>query len=211
MNTAQQTRLETPHVYNKDVVNPKDRVRDPDAALIERTVRGDEQAFEQLVAKYERAVFNTIYRYIGTYDDVEDVAQDVFLRVWRHAGKFKGKSKFSTWLYRITVNQCLSYRSKHKQTPVSLDGIIEKGPVPASLQTQIDTAQRERVQIIQKVLNELPERQRMALVLSQYDGLSYKEIAAVMKVSVGSVESLIFRARNALREKFDILRKQGRL
>jgi len=211
MNTAEQARLSTAHVYNRNTVDAHERVHDPDAELIERTGRGDEQAFEQLVAKYERAVFNTIYRYIGAYDDVEDIAQEVFLRVWRHAGKFKGRSKFSTWLYRITANQCLSYRSKHRQAPASLDGMVEKGTVPKTLQTERDIAQRERVQVIQKALDELPERQRMALVLSQYDGMSYKEIAATMNVSVGSVESLIFRARTALREKFNILRKQGGL
>lgn len=211
MNTAQQTRLGTAQVYNRATVDAHERIHDPDAELIERTGRGDEQAFEQLVAKYERAVFNTIYRYIGTYDDVEDIAQEVFLRVWRHARKFKGRSKFSTWLYRITANQCLTYRSKHRSAPVSLDSLIDKGSTPASLVTETDAAQRERIQVIQEVLNELPERQRMALVLSQYDGLSYKEIAATMKTSLSSVESLIFRARTALREKFNILKKKGKL
>jgi RNA polymerase sigma-70 factor (ECF subfamily) len=211
MNTAQQSRLDTARVYNRNTVGTKEIIHDPDAELIQRTAGGDEQAFEQLVTKYERAVFNTIYRYIGNYDDVEDIAQEVFLRVWRHAGTFKGRSKFSTWLYRITANQCLSYRSKHKQPPVSLDSIAEKGTIPDALQTRTDTAQRERVQTIKKTLDELPERQRMALVLSQYEGLSYKEIAAAMKVSVSSVESLIFRARTALRKKFDVLRKQGKL
>ncbi len=211
MNTAQQARLDKARVYNRDTVGAKARIQDPDADLIERTARGDEQAFEQLVMKYEHAVFNTIYRYIGNYDDVEDIAQDVFLRVWRHAGKFKGKSKFSTWLYRITANRCLTYRSKHKQPPVSLDNMVEKGTIPDSLKTQTDILQRERVQIIQQALDELPERQRMALVLSQYDGLIYKEIASIMEVSVSAVESLIFRGRTALRKRFDILRQQGRL
>lgn len=211
MNTAEQARLDTAHVYNKDAVEKKQQIIDPDIDLIMRTARGDEQAFEQIVAKYERAVFNTIYRYIGNYDDVEDIAQEVFLRVWRHAGKFKGRSKFSTWLYRITANRCLTYRSKHKQPPISLDSMVEKGTIPDSLKTQTDIVQRERVQAIQQTLDELPERQRMALVLSKYDGLSYKEIASAMKVSVSSVESLLFRARTALRKKFDILRQQGRL
>ncbi|UCC13054.1 MAG: sigma-70 family RNA polymerase sigma factor [candidate division WOR-3 bacterium] len=211
MNTAQQARLDTAPVYNKDAVKKKQHILDPDVELIERTARGDEQAFEQIMAKYERAVFNTIYRYIGNYDDVEDIAQEVFLRVWRHAGKFKGRSKFSTWLYRITANRCLTYRSKHKQPPISLDNMVEKGMIPDSLKTQTDILQRERVRVIQQALDELPERQRMALVLCQYDGLSYKEIASAMKVSVSSVESLIFRARTALRKRFDILRKQGRL
>ena len=71
---------------------------DPDAELIQQIAEGDEQAFEKLVKKYQHAAFNTIYRYIGNYDDVEDVAQEIFIKIWHHAGSFKGKSKFSTWI-----------------------------------------------------------------------------------------------------------------
>lgn len=182
-----------------------------DAELIQQVAGGNEKAFEQLVKKYQHAAFNTIYRYIGNYDDVEDVAQEIFIKIWRHAGSFKGKSKFSTWFYRIVVNQCLNYRSKHKQKPVSLDGIIETGRIPESLKTETDHEQRQRAVIVKKAVNELPERQRIALVLAKFEQRTYKEIAQIMKVSVSSVEALIFRARSALKMKLIALRENGKI
>ena len=181
--------------------------KDPDFQLVQCIAQGDERAFGQLVKKYEQAVFNTIYRYTGIRDDVEDLAQEIFVKVWKNAKKFKGKSKFSTWLYRIVVNHCLDYRTKHRQDPLSLDQITATGKVPESLRVSTDHDQNKKVAIVRKALSELPERQRIALVLSQYEGLSYKEIADTMKVSVSSVESLIFRARRALRIKLTELMK----
>ena len=175
--------------------------RETDGQLISLVAQGDEKVFEQLVHKYEQAVFSTIYRYIGNRDDVEDLAQEIFLKVWRNAKKFKGKSKFSTWLYRIVVNHCINYRRKHKYKHTSLDELTEKGITPESLKVMPDWEQRRRVELVRKAVNELPERQRMALVLSQFEGRSYREVAEIMKVSLSSVESLIFRGRSSLREK----------
>jgi RNA polymerase sigma-70 factor (ECF subfamily) len=184
---------------------------DHDAELIHRVAQGSEKAFEKLVKKYQHSIFNTIYRYIGNYDDVEDVAQDVFIKVWRHAKSFRGKSKFSTWLYRITVNHCLNYRTKHRRRPVSLNEMTEKERIPESLIVEVDHEQRRKAEIVRKAIEELPERQRIALVLSKYEGRTYKEIAEMMKASVSSIESLIFRAKSALREKLLPLKKEGRL
>ncbi len=184
---------------------------DPDAEFIQQITHGNENAFEQLVKKYQHSVFNTIYRYIGNYDDVEDVAQEVFIKVWRHAKSFKGKSKFSTWLYRIVVNQCLNYRNKHKQRLVSLDEMTEKEKIPESLIIEVDHEQRRKAEIVRQALNELPERQRIALVLSKYEGRTYKEIAEMIKASVSSVESLIFRAKFSLKDKLLQLRKNGKI
>ncbi len=178
-----------------------EKSKENDQDLIKLVAIGDEKAFEQLVRKYEQAVFSTIYRYIGNRDDVEDLAQEIFLKIWRNAKKFKGKSKFSTWLYRIVVNHCINYRRKHKYKHASLDEMTEKGIIPESLKVTPDWEQKRRVEFVRKAVNELPERQRMALVLSQFEGRSYKEIAEIMKVSLSSVESLIFRGRSSLREK----------
>ena len=174
---------------------------DPDTHTIERVAGGDERAFEQLVDKYKQAVFNTIYRYTGNQDDVQDLAQEIFIKVWRNAGKFKGKSKFSTWLYRIVVNHCINYQRKQKHRHTSLDELTDKGITPESLMVIPDWEQKRRVDLVKKAVNDLPDRQRTALVLSKYEGRSYKEIAEIMKVSVSAVESLIFRARSALRGK----------
>jgi RNA polymerase sigma-70 factor (ECF subfamily) len=184
---------------------------DTDAKLIKQVALGDENAFEQLVKKYQHAVFNTIYRYIGNYEDVEDIAQEVFIKIWQKAKSFKRKSKFSTWLYRIVVNQCLNYRSKHKQKLVSLDEMTEKEQIPDSLIVEVDHEQRKKAEIVKKAVNELPEKQRIALVLSKYEEKSYKEIAEIMGVSLSAVESLIFRAKQNLKKQLLPLRKDGKL
>lgn len=193
-------RQDKERVYNGTVA-ALPNTGDFDEELVRAVVNGDETAFEQLVRKYKNAVFNTIYRYIGYYDDVEDVAQEVFIKVWRKASSFKGKSKFSTWLYRIVVNECLGYRRKHRRTSVSLDGLTDAGITPKSLTTETTVNERAQVQMVRKSMSELPQRQRLALILSHYDGYSYKEIAEIMKISVSSVESLIYRAKQSLKKK----------
>jgi len=176
---------------------------DADAHTIRLVAEGNEQAFEQLVQKYQLAVFNTIYRYIGNQDDVQDLGQEIFIKIWRNASKFRGKSKFSTWLYRIVVNHCINYRRKNRRGHVSLDELTEKGRIPEAFKVEPDWEQRRKVELVRKAVSELPDRQRMALVLAQFEEKSYKEIAEIMKVSLSSVESLIFRARSALRGKLE--------
>lgn len=193
---------------NKDIYNNNE---DPDAQMIKEVAQENERTFEQLVKKYEQLVFNIIYRYIGNRADVEDIAQEIFIKVWRYAKSFKGKSKFSTWLYRIVVNQCLNYRGKHKQKIESLNSIMEKEIAPESLKCENDSERKSKAEIVRKAIEELPERQRIALVLSKFECMSYKEIAQIMEVSLSSVESLIFRARFSLKQKLLLLRKNDRI
>ncbi|KPJ73999.1 hypothetical protein AMJ52_02340 [candidate division TA06 bacterium DG_78] len=184
---------------------------DPDSQMITAVADGDERAYEQLVKKYQHAVFNTIYRCLGNYEDIEDIAQEVFIKVWHKAKSFRKNSKFSTWLYRITVNQCLNYRSKHKQKLVSLDEMTEKERIPDSLIVEVDHEQRNKAEIVRKSVNKLPDRQRIALILSQFEDKSYKEIAEIMGVSLSAVESLIFRARENLKKTLIPLRNDGKI
>jgi RNA polymerase sigma-70 factor (ECF subfamily) len=184
---------------------------DPDLQLITAVADGDEKAFEQLVKKYQHAVFNTIYRYIGNYEDVEDIAQEVFIKVWHKAKSFQKKSKFSTWLYRITVNHCLHYQSKHRQKLVSLDEMGEKEQIPDPLIIEVDHKQQNKAEIVRKAVSELSDRQRIALILSRFEDKSYKEIAEIMGISLGAVESLIFRAKQALKKKLLPLRNGGKI
>jgi len=188
--------------YTNNAMNEQNTFIDPDADLVNQVVDGNEQAFAQLVSKYQTMVFSTIYRYIGNHDDVEDLAQEVFIKIWRNIQKFKGKSKLSTWIYRITANHCLTYRSKHRQTPLSLEGLTEQGTTPESLTMRPDYETKHKIEQVKQAVQELPPRQRLALVLSQFEERTYKEIAEIMDISISSVESLIFRARTALKKKF---------
>jgi RNA polymerase sigma-70 factor (ECF subfamily) len=172
-----------------------------DARLIALTAEGDEQAFAQLIRHYQQMVFSMIYRYTGDYECVEDLAQEIFIKVWRNAGKFRGKSKFTTWLYRIVVNHCLNYNHRHKTRIVSLDELAKRGQIPDALIVELDLDNKQIIEQVQRTVNELPDRQRIALVLAQYEHKSHEEIARIMHVSVSSVHSLIFRARCTLRKK----------
>ena len=171
-----------------------------DLDLIVRVAQGDEAAFDELVHKYQRSVINTVHRYVGEYDAADDIAQEVFVIVWNKAGTFKGRSSFSTWLYRIVVNQCLQFRRRRQRRPaaVSIDGFDPDSP-PEALQIAEDLEQAERTAVARRALSELPDRQRIALILSHYEERTYREIADIMQTSVGSVESLIFRAKEGLR------------
>lgn len=181
---------------------------DPDAELAAAIAAGDAEAFEQLVRKYERPVLSTIYRYVGDRVAAEDIAQEVFLKVWRRAKSFGGRSSFSTWLYRVVVNQCLNFRRKRaraKSVPLD-ESLMQRDP---DLDEQLDGERKAAA--VRAAVDELPGRQRMALILSTFEGRSYREIAEIMKTSTSSVESLIFRARRALREKLAPTRRRGEI
>jgi RNA polymerase sigma-70 factor (ECF subfamily) len=188
------------------VTNPEaSPERDLDLAV--RVARDDEAAFNELVRKYQHSVFNTIHRYVGDRSVADDIAQEVFVIVWNKAGTFKGKSSFATWLYRIVVNQCLQFRRRRQRRPaaVSIDAMDAESP-PDALQVGDGREQAERTAAVRQALAELPDRQRIALVLSHYEGRTYSEIAEMMGTSVPSVESLIFRAKDELRRRLIGLR-----
>jgi RNA polymerase sigma factor (sigma-70 family) len=183
-------------------------MEDPDSSLIAEVAAGDEDAFEQLVKKYERPVLSTIYRYIGDAFSAQDLAQEVFIKVWKKAASFKAKSKFSTWLYRIVVNHCLNYHAKRRRKAIL--ELTEFTPDPNPGIAERLEAQRKS-EIVREAVRNLPERQRMALVLSKFEDKSYAEISEIMKTSLSSVESLIFRAKNNLKKHLLSLRERGEI
>ncbi|MDH5684329.1 MAG: sigma-70 family RNA polymerase sigma factor [candidate division WOR-3 bacterium] len=186
-----------------------DETVDQDLKLVKMVVDGDELAFEELVKKYQHPVLNTIYRYIGNFTEAEDIAQDVFVRVWQNIKGFKGKSKFSTWLYRIVVNRCLDYKRKKKAVLVALDKTLEQGKIPESLTVELDFERKRKAAIVRKAIKDLPDNQRIALILSKFEAKSYQAIADIMGISLASVASLIFRAKDNLKTKLLPLREKG--
>ncbi len=185
--------------------------------IIEDLKRGDPGSLESLFSVYKDRVFNTAVSYLQNIQDAEELTQDVFIEIFNSAEKFKGDSSLSTWIYRITVNKALDklkFNKRRKRFAV-ITSIFK----PESAELAIDTPDfihpgtemelKERSQLLFKALNELPENQKTAFILSKLESLSQKEISAIMKVSVSSVESLIFRARqglkNILNEKYDEL------
>ena len=192
-------------------MNPAACDKEPDQELIHLVAAGDEGAFARLVERYQRAVFSMIRRYLGSSPDAEDLAQDVFASVWQNARRFEGRSKFSTWLYRIVVNRCLKHRRKHRIAVESLDETGEEAPVPEPLTVEFTQRleQERKSRIVNQAISELPERQRLALILTRFEGKSYLEACEIMGVSLSAIESLILRAKENLAKRLEPLRAQG--
>lgn len=180
-----------------------------DVELMLRLKRGDHEAFNVLVQRHRKPLINFIYRFTTNLGESEDLAHEVFIKVFQSASKYEPKAAFSTWLYRIATNLALNYLRDHKpRLATSLDsGAEEQGEKPASELRDRGTLaedqllERERVEQIRLALAALPENQRLAVILTKYQELSLKEAAGIMKCSEAAVKSLIFRAYTTLRER----------
>ena len=167
-----------------------------DLKLLALTAAGDQAAFAQLVRRHQSRVLNLAYRFSRDRQDAEELAQEIFFKVWRYARTFKGQSAFSTWLYRLAVNTCLNHRQRRKTRPDPMPLTGDLAAATAQAPDELEAAERG-IQL-QNALASLPARQEMALILASFEGKSYEEIAAVMEVSIPAVESLLFRARQSL-------------
>lgn len=186
-----------------------ERAEKSDSKLLTLIAAGDQPAFEQLVLRHQGKVLNLIYRFTWNRQDAEDLAQEVFLKVWKYARTFRGRSAFSTWLYRLAVNTCLNYRQKKKIETEPLPLLGEFAAEANAAGAEILT--RERESLLNKALNGLPVRQKMAIILAGFEGKSYEEIAAIMEISVSAVETLLFRARQNLGKILRPLKNKGEL
>lgn len=185
--------------------------------LIEDLKRGDPGALESLFSIYKDRVYNTALGYLQNIQDAEELTQDVFIEIFNSASKFKGDSALTTWVYRITVNKSLDkikYQKRRKRFAVitsifSPDSAGLAIDTPDFIHPGIEIELKESSQILFKALNNLPENQKTAFILSKIELLSQKEISEIMKTTVSSVESLIFRAKqnlkNTLSKKYDEL------
>lgn len=180
--------------------------REDELKLIKKAQKGDISAFEELVSSHESFVYNLALRALRSQEDAQDAAQEVFIKVWTSLPSFRGDSKFSVWLYRITNNVCTDILRSKRGNIISLtfdsDGdedreleIADNAPGP---QEALET--KERSIALKKALESLPEDYRRALILRESGGMSYNEIAKALKLDIGTVKSRIFRARKKLCE-----------
>ena len=169
-----------------------------DTELMARLAAGDMAALGDLAKRHQDKVLSLSYRILGDWHRAEDIAQEAFLRVHRAAKRYKPQAKFTTWLYRIVVNLCLDEQRKQSKTAAPL----EDADRAAMAEPESDGAERkEVVELVRAAVSELPERQRMAITLHRYQGLSHGEIAEVTGWTGSAVESLLVRAYANLREK----------
>ncbi|MBN2414775.1 RNA polymerase sigma factor [bacterium] len=176
-----------------------------DAALMERVKQGDQQAFRTIVESHQSSIFSLCMQYLNDRQDAEEVAQDVFIKLYKAADGYEPRAKLSTFLYRIAVNLSLNrIRDRRRKRLVSLDMFGHKselleGESPDQPDRQME--QDENAALIRRAIDALPANQRTAVLLKQYHGMSYEEIASVMKCSVSAVESRLFRAKLNLKKE----------
>ncbi len=185
-----------------------------DLAIVKRVQAGDGAAFNLLVRKYQHKVVNLIARYVYDSGDVEDVAQEVFVKAYRAIGGFRGDSAFYTWLYRIAINTAKNHLVAQSRRPPQTDvdaqdaELIEAGRNLREMETpESSLLSQELAQRITSAVRELPEELRTAITLREMEGLSYEEIATVMDCPIGTVRSRIFRAREAIDQQLAPLLK----
>jgi len=176
-----------------------------DVELIDLTLAGDESAFRQLYDKYVRKVYNLAYRMVGRDGDPEEMTQEIFYQAYKNLRNFQGKSQFYTWLYRVAANTCLqhirkssrgrgnaSYEDLEEQAPMALPASAEPGP-------EDEAGRRLLQEKIARKINELPENQRMVMILGPIQGHSYEEMSQILGVSVTVIKGRLHRARESLR------------
>ena len=173
---------------------------DPDRALVERALSGDESAFKQLFTRHRDDASRVVYRMLGPSPEVEDVVQDVFLHVYRSLHTFRGDSRFSTWLYRLAVNVTRMHLRRRKSRPRFAD--VDVPETPSGDQRILDPGeevdQRMRIRALYEVLDTLSEKKREVLVLHDFDGIAAKEIAETLDIPVLTVRTRLFYARKEL-------------
>jgi RNA polymerase sigma factor (sigma-70 family) len=177
-----------------------------DVRLMQLVGRGDTGALEELIERHQSLVAGTVARMLGSNSDVEDIAQQVFIRVWKSARRYVPRAKFTTWLLKITRNLVFNElrRSKrHAHVPLQTNPGTEEFPVKDEVNPAPDASllETELQQAIEQAITQLPESQRMALILRRYEQLSYEEISEVLDLSVPAVKSVLFRARTELRAR----------
>jgi RNA polymerase sigma-70 factor (ECF subfamily) len=168
---------------------------DDDFSLVKRFIDGDESAFAVLVQRHKEKVRNIVYLTMSSSNSVDDIAQDVFLTVYRNLNNFRFESQFTTWLYRITVNKCKDYMRK-----IKIRNIFTPLKEAEERTDDISAPESNDIKgIVQKAIGKLPEKLRIPLLLKDIEGMSYQEIAETVQCEIGTVKSRIFRAREGLK------------
>jgi RNA polymerase sigma-70 factor, ECF subfamily len=170
-----------------------------DAALVTRAAAGEREAFDVIVERHRRTVYQVCYRFVNNHEDASDLAQDVFVRAWKGLRNFKGQAALSTWLYRIAVNTCLNRVSAKTPItePIESPDRFEDNSLESAPHAML---REERAVVVRKAIASLPAKQRVTLILRTYQDLSHQQIAEVLGSSVGAVKANFFHALGNLKK-----------
>jgi RNA polymerase sigma-70 factor (ECF subfamily) len=171
---------------------------DPDETLVLQSQNGDPAAFAELIRKHQRMIHSLTYRMTGSLADAEDLAQETFLHAYRHIGSYRGTSKFSTWLYRIAINACLSWRRRETLRVEASANWVETNGAPHALGEDTQ-AGNELTGRMHEALLKLPAKQRAAIMLTLHDGMNHAEAAEVLNCSETTISWRVFAARRKLK------------
>lgn len=179
----------------KKLEKPQILSLDDDFSLIQNFIEGDESVFKTLMHRHKEKVRNIIFLTLGSTDAVDDIAQEVFITVYKNLKKFRFQSQFTTWLYKITINKCRDYLRKIKIRKIFIP-IKDAGN---DLRYDESVEEKNTSEIVRNAIKELPEKLRIPLLLKDIEGLSYQEISETVECEIGTVKSRIFRAREGLK------------
>jgi RNA polymerase sigma-70 factor (ECF subfamily) len=180
-----------------------------DEELVARATAGDVDSFNQLVSRWERTIYALAYRTLGREEDARDVVQEAFLRAYRGLRGFKGEAKFSSWLYRITLNLCRDWIRRERRAPVvqppeGVDAVDLADSQAAPAESVEDlVARREMSRAVSRAMAELPEEQRTAILLKEYHGLTFQEIADQLNCPLSTVKTRLYQGLSVLRRRLD--------
>lgn len=192
------------HEQKENMEQPKILTLDDDFSLIKRFIDGDEAVFAELVKRHKEKVRNIVYLTLSSSNSVDDIAQEVFITVYRHLKSFRFESQFTTWIYRITINKCKDHLRKRNVRRIFLPlSEEEKEPVFESINEDTDLKE-----IVRSAIATLPDKLKIPLVLKDLEGFSYQEIADTMECEIGTVKSRIFRARESLKKVLKPMEKE---
>jgi RNA polymerase sigma-70 factor (ECF subfamily) len=178
-----------------------------DEELVARSIEGDLESFNQLVLRWERPIFALAYRVIGREEDARDVCQETFLRAFRAIKGFKGEAKFSSWLYRIALNLCRDWIRRERraplvQAPEGLDPMDLAAEIPSPAESLDETvSRREMTSAVARAMAMLPDEQRTAIILKEYHGLTFQEIADLLECPLSTVKTRLYQGLNVLRRE----------
>jgi RNA polymerase sigma-70 factor (ECF subfamily) len=180
-----------------------------DAKRIERCLRGEERAFEELLDKYKKPVFSICLRMVKNYDDAEDLAQEVFIRTFSVLDRYDPSYPFSSWLYRITSNLCIDHIRRRRDGVLSLDqpvqgrnGEMSRQMPSRDVKPDRNVESREMMEVLEEAIHTLPEHYRVIVILRHQEQLSYEEISDNLGIPLGTVKARIHRARNMIKDYF---------
>ena len=179
-----------------------------DEELVARSIRGDPESFNELILRWERPIYALAYRTIGREEDARDVCQETFLRAFRALPAFRGQAQFSSWLYRIALNLCRDWIRRERRTPiveapadVDMIELAEAAEPSESIEDVI--ARKDLVRAVERVMARLPEEQRTAIVLKEYHGLTFQEIADMQDCPLSTVKTRLYQGLSVLRRQLE--------